>query len=99
MPTIERNKKDTYQQRAQARFNKLNAQIEEYKAKAKQVTAEATLQYYDKLAELQVKRDTAQRQLNNIRDSGEDTWGEVRHRFEQTWNDLLYALQRLQSSR
>ncbi len=99
MPTIERNKKDTYQQRAQARFNKLNAQIEAYKARGQQVKAEATIQYYDRLADLQVKRDTAQRQLNGIRESGEEAWQDLRLGFEQAWSDLLCAFQRVQSSR
>jgi len=80
--------RQVYQQKVEAQLTKLNAQIEEYKAKVKQSQAEATVQYYDQLEELSVKRDAVQQKLENLQKASESAWQEMQQGFETAWDDL-----------
>jgi chromosome segregation ATPase len=87
MATQIENRQD-YQRKVEAQLEKLNAQINEYKAKADQAQADAKVRYYDQLEELQTKRDAAQAKLSELQQASESAWDEIRRGFENAWTEL-----------
>jgi uncharacterized coiled-coil DUF342 family protein len=69
-------------------MDKLNAQIDELKAKAAQAKAETSVHYYSRLEELYAQRDAVQAKLEEIQQAGEEAWQELTTGFEQAWSDL-----------
>lgn len=80
-----------YQEKVQAEFEKLNAQIDEYRAKASQAQADAKIQYQNQLEKLSAKQAAAEQKLKELQASSEDAWQEIQLGFENAWNDLKGA--------
>ena len=55
-----------YQQQAKAQLDKINAQIDELKAKAKNAKANTTIEYQRQLDKLYIQRDAANAKLKNL---------------------------------
>ncbi|HHP7245724.1 MAG TPA: hypothetical protein ACFE0H_13670 [Elainellaceae cyanobacterium] len=91
-------KKEIYQQKAQAEFDKLNAQLEELKAKAAKAEADTKLRYQNSIESLQAKSDAAQSKLEEIQASSEAAWEDLQSGFEVAWNDLKAAFDKAVSN-
>jgi len=90
MATQIENRQD-YQRKVEAQWEKVNAQINEYKAKVDQAQADAKVQYYNQIEELQTKRDAAQAKLDELQRASESAWDEMRRGFENAWTELTTA--------
>ena len=88
------DRREAYQKRVKAEFDKLSAQIAEYQAKADQSKASASAEYHKQVEQLIAKRDEAQSQLQKLQQTSSDAWDELQVGFEKAWNDLSDAFQR-----
>lgn len=88
------NSKEVYQEKVKAQLEKMNAQIDELKAKGKQAQADASIEYYNQLEQVSAKRDAAQHKLEEMQQSGEEAWSELRIGFEQAWHELNSAFEK-----
>lgn len=81
--------KQVYQQKLEANLEKLQVRIDKLKAKADQATADARLQYHDKMEALTAKQQETQNQLHQLKAASEDAWHELKIGTEAA----LYELQ------
>lgn len=83
--------KKAYKAKVKAQIDKLDAQLDELKAKAQQAKADATIQYHEKIEELQAKRDDANEKFKKLQEAGEEAWEDIRTGFEKAWSDVENA--------
>jgi len=83
--------KEVYQQRVRAELDKLNAQINEMKAKADQSKADAKIHYTNIVEDLQTKRAAVEQKLDEMQSASEGAWQEIQVGVENAWNDLQSA--------
>jgi SMC interacting uncharacterized protein involved in chromosome segregation len=84
-------KKELYENRVRAELDKLNAQINELKAKGKQAEADTRIQYNSLMQELQTKQAATENKLRELQAASEDAWGDIQSGFESAWIDLQTA--------
>lgn len=89
--TTQTEARQEYQQKVRAELDKLNAQIDEYKAKVNQMQADTAASYHERMEELYAKRDAAQAKLQELQQAGETAWSDIQEGFEKAWNDLTEA--------
>ncbi|MEQ8756004.1 MAG: hypothetical protein RID09_21180 [Coleofasciculus sp. G1-WW12-02] len=82
-----------YRQNVQAELDKLNAQVEEMKAKAAQVQADAKIQYSSPIEELQTKQVAVQMKLEELQAASQDAWEDIKTGVELAWLDLQQSFQ------
>jgi uncharacterized protein YukE len=83
--------RDVHQERVKAELDKLNARINEFKAKAEHSKAEAAVSYNNAVEELVAKRDALEAKWQEVQDSGEAAWQDVYKGFESAWGELVQA--------
>lgn len=86
--------RDAYQAKVQAELTKMNARIDEYRAKAEQAKADVEANYYSQIEELLSKRDAAQSKLEELQQSSEAAWQDLQKGFESAWNEFSHAMER-----
>jgi uncharacterized coiled-coil DUF342 family protein len=80
--------KQEYQKKVQANLHKINAQIDELKAKSSQVKADMAIEYHSKLEELYIQRDAVKAKFEEMQQSGEEAWNDLQTGFENAWQEL-----------
>ncbi|WP_204103464.1 MULTISPECIES: hypothetical protein [Spirulina sp. CCY15215] len=89
--------KEAYKAKVKAEVDKINAQIDELNAKANQAKADAVLEYYSQMEELEAKKNAVNIKLQEMQQSSEDAWQELQVGFEKAWNELTTAFERASS--
>ena len=74
--------KDAYLQKMDAQMEEWNSEIDKMKAKADKADADAKLNYYEQIEELNTKQQAAQEKLRELKNSGEDAWEDLKAGFE-----------------
>ena len=82
-----------YREKVQAELNKLNAQVDEMKAKAAQAQADAKIQYSSQIEELQTKQVAVQMKLEELQAASQDAWEDIKTGLELAWLDLQQSFQ------
>lgn len=85
--------REEYQAKVKAQLEKINAQLDELKAKAAQTEADVKTDYHSRMEELYAKRDAAGAKLEELQKAGSDAWEEVQKGFETAWSDLTSAFE------
>lgn len=85
--------KDAYVQKAKARLDQWNADIDKLKAQAAEASADARIEYEKQIAELRAQRDTFEEKLKEIRNANEDAWRDMSAGFEQAWKNMSAAFE------
>jgi len=93
MATQQDQQKTLYREKVQAELNKLNAQVDEMKAKAAQAQADAKIQYTSQIEELQTKQVAVQKQLEELQSASQDAWEDIKTGVEAAWLDLQQSFQ------
>ncbi|MEQ8464666.1 hypothetical protein [Coleofasciculus sp. E1-EBD-02] len=89
----EPNQQQIYRDKVQAELNKLNAQVDEMKAKAAQAQADAQIQYNSHLEELQTRQVAVQTRLEELQAASQDAWEDIKIGVEAAWLDLQQSFQ------
>ncbi|MEM9769155.1 MAG: hypothetical protein AAF892_14930, partial [Cyanobacteria bacterium P01_D01_bin.71] len=66
--------RDVYEAKVKAELDRLNARIDEFKAKASQAKADAEINYYSVLEELTTQRDALLAKWGEMNSAGEAAW-------------------------
>ena len=93
MATQPEQQQIVYRDKVQAELNKLNAQVDEMKAKAAQVQADAKIQYSSQIEELQTKQVAVQMKLEELQAASQDAWEDIKTGVELAWLDLQQSFQ------
>ncbi|MEQ8385540.1 MAG: hypothetical protein RH949_24570 [Coleofasciculus sp. A1-SPW-01] len=89
----EPNQQQIYRDKVQAELNKLNAQVDEMKAKAAQAQADTKIQYTSLLEELQTRQVAVQKKLEELQTASQDAWEDIKIGVEAAWLDLQQSFQ------
>jgi hypothetical protein len=82
------NTKDAYKQKAEAELDIAHAKVSEFKAKAKNFTADTRINYAKHLEELEHGVDTAKMRLKELGEAGEDGWEKLKAGVEKALEGL-----------
>ncbi|ACF11137.1 conserved hypothetical protein [Chlorobaculum parvum NCIB 8327] len=86
------NTKDAYKQKAEAELEIAHARVAEFKAKAKNFTADTRIKYAKHLDELEHGVETAKARLKELGEAGEDGWEKLKDGVEKAMNGLRKAI-------
>ncbi len=86
--------KEAYHEKLDAQLRDWSAQIDQLKAKADKATAEAKIEYYKQLEELQPKREAAKLKLQEIKNSSEAAWEHLKIGAEKAVEDLKISYEK-----
>ena len=80
--------KDEFQQKLAARLKDLDAEIVTLREKGSVLKDEAKVKWDEKLAELEVKRDTARAKLAEVGESSAEAWKDLQKGAQAAWDDM-----------
>ena len=93
----EKSDKQTYEATAEAKMQKLGAEIDALQAKANLAKADAKVKYQEQLDALRVKRSETKVKLDSLKGSAGNAWEEMRSGVESAWKELQSAFDRAKS--
>ncbi|NTU93341.1 MAG: hypothetical protein HGA56_04930 [Chlorobiaceae bacterium] len=86
------NMKAAYKQKVEAELEIAHARLDEFKAKAKNFTADTRIKYAKHLDELEGGVDSAKNKLKELGDAGEDGWEKMKDGVESALHGLRKAI-------
>lgn len=86
------NTKDAYRQKAEAELEIARAKVSEFKARAKNFTADTRIKYEINLKELEHEVDAAKGRLTELSEAGVDGWDKLKDGVEKALNGLRKAI-------
>ena len=89
---MDRSTKDAYVEKAKAKLDQWNAEIDRLAAKAARGKADATIEYQNKMADLRRKRDAMNAEVQRLQKAGTGAWGDVKAGVEVAWEALGEAI-------
>ncbi len=93
----EKSDKKTYEATAEAKMQKLGAEIDALQAKANLAKADAQVKYQEQLDTLRAKRSEAKIRLDSLKGSAGNAWEEMQAGVESAWKELQSAFDRAKS--
>ncbi len=85
--------KSEYIEKAKARLDQWNAEIEKLKAKADEAEADAKVGYQKQIEEIRAQRDEAEKKMKEMQAASGDAWHEMKAGLDKAWDDLGKAFQ------
>ena len=86
------NDKDAYEKKLEAQLDEAKAEIAKLTAKAREVGADAQMEYNKQIEELEAASTEAQSKLKAIRESGGEAWEDIKQGASDAWERLNGAL-------
>lgn len=87
-------KQEAYQQKLEARLERIAAEIVALRAKADEAKADARLRLYEEIEALRAKQDELHGRLEALKAAGDGAWGDLRAGVERAWDDLEAAVRK-----
>lgn len=87
----------TYEATAEAKMQKLGAQIDELQVKANLAEADAKVKYQEQIDALQVRQAEAKAKFEVLKGSAESAWEELQSGVESAWKELQIACDKAKS--
>lgn len=84
--------KQAYEQKAQAKLDQLNGEIQVLKAKKDNAKADAKIEYEQKIDELHKLEDEIANKLDEIKNTSSDAWEELKDGFEKSSTTMENAI-------
>lgn len=84
--------REAYKQKMHAKLDQIDAQIDKWQAKRDEASADAKIEYQEKISDLKQKRQEAKDWVNKLSDASEDAWDSVVGGFEDAYKKLSKAL-------
>ena len=81
-------KKEIYREKAKAKLEQLNAQIDGLMAKFDETKADAKLQIQDQFNELTNRQETVEQKFEQMKNAGEDAWQDMRSGLDDAFDNL-----------
>lgn len=89
--------KDAYREKMEARLDEYRAKIAQLEARARRAKADAEIDYGKRIERLRSKEEEVRTKLAELRDAGEDAWEDVRDGVDRAWTDLKEAVEKAAS--
>jgi len=91
------NDKQAYEKKLQARLDEWSAEIDRLKARAKDLEADAQLEYNKRIEDIQSMQQAAREKLEELRKSGDDAWEDLKGGVDEAWTRLEEAFLKARS--
>lgn len=85
--------KDAYKQKIDAEFELAQAKLDEFKAQAEKLSAEARIRHARHVEDLERKAAATRAKLQELDEASEDTWEQLTDSVENTWKVLQSTLE------
>ena len=89
--------KDAYVEKAKAKLDQWNADIDKLKGKAAEAEADGRIEYEKQIKELRAQRDEFEAKLKEFRTAGEDASREMMAGFDKAWDEISGAFEKAMS--
>jgi hypothetical protein len=89
--------KAAYQEKLEAQIKEWSAKLTEMKAKADKAGADAKIQMYKQIDQLQAQKETAQQKLSQIKTAGAESWEALKAGSEKTLGDMKKTWEAIKS--
>ena len=89
------NLKEAYKKKAEAELELAQARLVEFRAKVKNLNAEANLNYAKQLDDFEHRIDTARVKLKELGEAGEDAWEKLKDGVESALRSSSKTLQEI----
>jgi hypothetical protein len=89
--------KEAYQEKLEAQVKEWAVKLTELKAKADQAGADAKIQMYKQIDQLQAQKEAAQQKLSQIKSAGAESWEALKAGSEKTLADMKETWKALKS--
>jgi len=86
-----KDKRKAYEEKLDAQLEEWNAQIALLKAKADKAKAEAKVEYYKTIENLQHRQDEARAKLHELKTAGDEAWEDLKTGAEKAWDEVKAA--------
>ncbi|MEC9491135.1 hypothetical protein [Flexistipes sp.] len=84
--------KKAYEKKLQGKLDEWSAEIEKLKAKADSAEADAQLEYYKQIEELQSMQEAVSKKLDELKEAGDDAWEDLKAGMDNAWDSLSSAI-------
>ncbi len=84
--------KEAYKQKIEAELRLAQAKLDEFKARAKILTADARVKYAEQIDEIERKVDTTKAKLKELSEASEDNWERFKDGVESAWGAVSAAV-------
>jgi len=91
------SEKQHYIDKAKARLEQWEAEIDKLKARMDEAGADARIEYREELDDLRKRRTEAKEKLSKLADAGDDAWDDVRQGLEAAWDKAESAFKKARS--
>ena len=94
-PSPEVSEKQSFQKKLEAQLDEWDAKLKELQAKAKDSTVKTRAEYEKQLEAIAGRRATAEKKLRELRKHSEEAWEELKEGTEKAWNEMREAMERI----
>lgn len=84
--------KEAYEKKLQGKLDEWSAEIDKLKAKADSAEADAKLEYYKQIEELQSMQDAASKKLDELKEASDDAWEDLKAGIDSAWDSLSRSI-------
>ena len=85
--------KEDYQEKLEAQLREWSAKIDQLKAGAERMAADAKVRYHQQLDALRGKQEAAQKKLQELKESGEGAWESLKAGIDRAWDELKQGVE------
>ena len=83
--------REQYVEKAKARLEQWNAEIDKLRAKADEAEADAKIAYRKQIDDLRDRRDEAEAKLKEMTEAGDGAWSDMKAGFDKAWDGMAEA--------
>ena len=84
--------REAYLEKLEAQFEEWRAKAEVLKAKADKARTQAKIDYEKELTEIRAKQEAVQEKMKDLKDVGTGAWEDLRKGVESAWNEFTKAV-------
>ena len=88
------NTREEYVEKAKAKLDEWNAEIDKLRAQADQASADAEIKWRGDLKTLELQRDVVKKKLEALQSSNERAWEDLKSGFESAWREMADSVGR-----
>ncbi len=81
-------KKEAYQQKAEAKLAEWDAEIDRLKAKARAADADAQIVFQDQIEKMESKKGNVESKMDELKSAGEGAWEDIATGVDKALDDL-----------
>jgi hypothetical protein len=89
--------REAYQKKLEAQLNEWDAKLKQLGAKAQKATADARITYENDIESLKGKRAAARKALAELGERGDNAWEDMKDGMEKAWDEMSKAIDKISS--